>query len=134
MAKYSSKQIRRATSRILLFVLILVGIYFAIRPLAQVDFRIANLIKRSNVLDEKIAEINSKISEIEFELKTSDSSYEYKAREKLQMIRNGETIYICKDNEGNDILSTSSIKLKETSGERKNPISVVWDWILSLFR
>lgn len=134
MAKSQARKIRRAIGRILLLIVVLVGFYFLIKPLAQVDYSIANLEKRSKVLDDKIADIRDKINEIEFELKTSDATYEYKARQKLQMVRNGETIYICKDNEGNDILSSSNLKLKETETERKNPLSIVWDWILSLFR
>lgn len=134
MAKSQARKVRRVIGRILMLALVLVGFYFLVKPLAKVDFSIANLEKRSKVLDDKIADTKTKINEIEFELKTSDATYEYKARQKLQMVRNSETIYICKDNEGNDILSASNLKLKETGAEKKNPLSLVWDWILSLFR
>jgi cell division protein FtsB len=134
MAKSQARKIRRVTGRIFVLVIVLVGFYFLVKPLAKVDYSIANLEKRSKVLDDKIADIRTKINEIEFELKTSDATYEYKARQKLQMVRNGETIYICKDNEGNDILSASNLKLKEAGEDKKNPLSLVWDWILSLFR
>lgn len=134
MTKSQARKIKRVVGRIFVLIVFLVGFYFFVKPLAKVDYSIANLQKRSKVLDDKIAEIRNKINEIEFELKTSDATYEYKARQKLQMVRNGETIYICKDNEGNDILSASNLKLKETGAEKKNPLSLVWDWILSLFR
>lgn len=134
MAKSQAKKIRRVVGRILALIIVLAVFYFLIKPLAQVDFSIANLEKRSKVLDDKIMDLKAKINDIEFELKTSDATYESKARQKLQMVRNGETIYICKDNEGNDILSASNLKLKSAEVEKKNPIGIVWDWILSLFR
>lgn len=134
MAKSQARKIRRVAGRILALMIILVGFYFLVKPLAQVDFSIANLEKRSKVLDGKITDLKARINDIEFELKTSDATYESKARQKLQMVRNGETIYICKDNEGNDILSASNLKLKNAEIEKKNPIGIVWDWILSLFR
>lgn len=137
MASKSSKKARRIFSRVFLLIIVLAITYFILRPLAQIDFRLATLTKESKRLDNAIEDITIKVEAVKSELATgsTDAGIEKQARERLQMVNSGETIYICKDSEGNDISAKSNLTFKSVSQKDKpSAISTLWDWIVSLFR
>ncbi len=137
MVNKSSKKTRRVLGRVFLLIIVLVILYFVIRPLAQIDYRHATLIKESKRLDGAIEDLTTKVEAVKSELATAstDAGIEKQARERLQMVNSGEIVYICKDSEGNDITTKSNLVFKNAQQEDKpSAILMLWDWVLSLFR
>ncbi|NLI40666.1 MAG: hypothetical protein GX421_05755 [Caldisericales bacterium] len=135
MPKSRAKKITIATGRIMVFLVVLAVLYFLLRPIAQIDYRVANLLIEAKSLDESINSLKNDINVAKNELDINPGVYEKLAREQWQMVHPGEMIYICKDDEGNNILSQSNLIFREKTEQKKpNPFVLVWNWILSLFR
>ena len=131
------RKVVKVASRSFVLILILIGLFFLIKPLAQEDYRIRSLIERGRSLDSEIEKLNTEIKELKTELESAkhDAGIERRARETMQMVRSGEKIYICTDTEGLNISARSDEILKKaTPAIKKNPFAILWDWILSLFR
>lgn len=133
----NAKKIRKVTARILIFILVLVAVYFLIKPLAVIDFKIARLLDENERLTAEKARLEKTLEKLESEIEKGKTmaGYEQKAREKLQMIYEGEQIYICKDSLGMDLRQENEvINVEMSSRTQKSVFSKIWDMILSLFR
>ena len=137
MASKKARKVVKVASRSFVLILILIGLYFLIKPLAQEDYRIKGLIERGRSLDFEIEKLNVDIKELKTELESAkhDAGIEKRVRETMQMVRQGEKIYICTDTDGLNIAARSDEILKKaTPMTKKNPFAIIWDWIISLFR
>lgn len=133
----NAKKIRKVTARILIFILVLVAVYFLIKPLAVIDFKIARLLEENERLSAEKTRLEKTLEKLESEIEKGKTTagYEQKAREKLQMIYEGEQIYICKDSLGMDLRQENEvINVEMSSRTQKSVFSKIWDMILSLFR
>jgi len=131
------KRAIKVIARVILISTVLVACYFLVKPLAKIDYKIATLLRESERLDWKIEALEDDVAthENEINFKNTKSGIEYFARKELHMIYPGETLYVCKDSSGYTLSSPIELNLdRSPKTNRKNPISIVWDWFLSLFR
>lgn len=132
-----AKKIRKVTARVLILVFVLVALYFLIKPLAVIDFKIARLLDENERLTAEKTRVEKTLEKLDSEIEKGKTmaGYEQKAREKLQMIYEGEQIYICKDSLGMDLRQESDvISVEMSSRSQKSIFSKIWDMVLSLFR
>lgn len=132
-----AKKIRKVTARILILLVILVAVYFLIKPLAVIDYKIARLLDENERLTAEKTRLEKTLGKLESEIEKGKTmaGFEQKAREKLQMIYEDEQLYICKDSLGMDLRQENDvISLEMSSRSQKSVFSKVWDMILGLFR
>jgi regulator of replication initiation timing len=130
-------KIRKVTARILILLMVLVAIYFLIKPLAVIDYKIARLLDENERLTAEKTRLEKTLDKLESEIEKGKTmaGFEQKAREKLQMIYDGEQIYICKDSLGMDLRQENEIiSVEMSTRSQKTIFSKVWDIVLSLFR
>ncbi len=129
-------KVRRAILRIMLFLCFLVVFYFLVRPLAVIDHKIAGLLEENTRLKAEKKRIEADLSKLDSDIEKGKTlaGFEQKARERLQMIYEGEQIYICKDPQGIDLRPDNEINLIQSDIKEKSVFSKVWDMILSIFR
>lgn len=129
-------KVRRAIFRVALFLCFLVIFYFLVRPLAVIDHKIAGLLEENTRLKAEKKRIEADLSKLDSEIEKGKTlaGFEQKARERLQMIYEGEQIYICKDPMGSDLRPDNEINLIQSDIKEKSVFAKVWDMILSIFR
>lgn len=132
-----ARKVKKVTARILILLVILVAFYFLIKPLAVIDYKIARLLDENERLTAEKTRLEKTLEKLESEIEKGKTmaGFEQKAREKFQMIYEGEQIYICKDSLGMDLRQENdAISLEMSSRTQKSVFSKVWDMVLSLFR
>ena len=87
------------------FIYLLIGLiifYFLVKPLAKVDYRLANLKIESAQLDRRIVKLEQDLHKARADLLSfsTGSGIERIAREKLNMIYPGEILFTCRDSQG----------------------------------
>jgi len=138
MKKGKRARRRRLVSRAFLIVFILIIFYFLVKPLAKVDYQLANLKLESIQLNNNIARLEHGLNSLQAKLtfRTSNPGIEIVARQR-GLVYPGETLYTCSDSQGRqqDYLRFDNepqpLAKKYTT---KTPLSKAWDMILSLFR
>lgn len=125
-------------ARIVLIVIVLIVFYFLVKPLAKIDFRLANLKIRSDQLDSEISVLEKELEKVRADLNqfSTGPGIEFMAREKLRMIYPGETLYTCRDSQGGQdyLIFDGTVHPLSVNYKIKSPFAKAWDVILSLFR
>jgi len=129
---------RRVIARALLIAIVLVAFYFLVKPLAKVDYRLANLKIKSEHLDSRISVLQRELDKLESDVVqySTGPGIELIAREKLRMIYSGETLYTCRDSQGGQdyLIFDGTTQPLSINYRTKSPFARAWDMILSLFR
>jgi cell division protein FtsB len=123
--------------RIVLLLLVIVALYFLIKPLAVIDYKIARLLDENDRLNAQKLRLEADLDSLEQDMEKGKTlaGYELKARENLQMIYEGEKLYICKDSQGQDLKSGNEIsRIQSSAKPEKSIFEKVWDMILGIFR